>query len=134
MDMATLGWVAPLGHLGEQLTHQSNGCIMVCLRREEKVLPAAVVREIVNDKVLEIETELRDLQENYLPDHRAIVRVERRMRALEQVRDSKIDEIMRRNLEAQLKQLQNQVQSLQTTLDMLEDEYEAKKAELLGRL
>ena len=57
MDMANLGWVAPLGHLGEQLTHQSNGCIMVCLRREEKVLPAAVVREIVNDKVLEIETE-----------------------------------------------------------------------------
>jgi capsular exopolysaccharide synthesis family protein len=76
--------------------------------------------------VMEIETELRDLQENYLPDHRAVVRIERRMRALEQVRDSKIDEIMRRNLEAQLKQLQDQVQSLQTTLDMLEDEYEAK--------
>jgi recombination associated protein RdgC len=57
MDMASLGWVAPLGHLGEQLTHQSNGCIMVCLRKEEKVLPTAVVREIVNDKVLEIETE-----------------------------------------------------------------------------
>lgn len=57
MDMASLGWVPPLGHLGDQLTHTANGCIMVCLRKEEKVLPAAVVREVVNDKVLEIESE-----------------------------------------------------------------------------
>lgn len=49
------GWVAPLGRAGEQLTHAANGCILMCARREEKILPAAVVRELVDEQVVEIE-------------------------------------------------------------------------------
>ena len=49
------GWVPPLGRHGELLTHGANGYIMVCARREEKVLPASVVREIVMEKVTAIE-------------------------------------------------------------------------------
>jgi recombination associated protein RdgC len=51
----SVGWVSPLGRDHEQLAHAANGCIMVCMRREERVLPAAVVREELADKVARIE-------------------------------------------------------------------------------
>lgn len=51
------GWVSPLGRDQEQLAHAANGCIMVCMRREERVLPAAVVREELAEKVAQIEAE-----------------------------------------------------------------------------
>lgn len=51
------GWVPPLGRHGEQLSHAANGYIMLCARREEKVLPASVVREFVTEKVTAIEEE-----------------------------------------------------------------------------
>ena len=44
-EMSTIGWERPLGRSGEQLTHAASGCIMICAKREEKVLPAAVVKE-----------------------------------------------------------------------------------------
>ncbi len=49
------GWKSPLGRQGAQLTHAANGCIMICARREEKILPASVVRERLAEKVEEIE-------------------------------------------------------------------------------
>ncbi len=49
------GWVSPLGKHGKLLTHAANGYIMICARREEKVLPASVVREYVTEKVTAIE-------------------------------------------------------------------------------
>ena len=55
LDLSTFGWVAPLGQYGEELVHAANGCIMVCARKEEKILPATVVREFVADKVRAIE-------------------------------------------------------------------------------
>ncbi len=51
------GWISPLGRSSEQLTHAANGNIMVCARKEEKVLPAAVVREFVTERVVAIEEE-----------------------------------------------------------------------------
>ncbi|MCF6239575.1 MAG: recombination-associated protein RdgC [Candidatus Marinimicrobia bacterium] len=51
------GWVSPLGKHGELLTHAANGYIMLCAQREEKVLPASVVREYVTEKVTAIEEE-----------------------------------------------------------------------------
>ncbi len=55
LETFTFGWVPPLGRHGTQLTHATNGYIMVCARKEEKVLPAAVVNEIVAEKVADIE-------------------------------------------------------------------------------
>ncbi len=49
------GWVAPLGHPHSELVHASNGCLMVCARRQEKVLPAAVVNEALEEQVQAIE-------------------------------------------------------------------------------
>ncbi|MBL3599394.1 MAG: recombination-associated protein RdgC [gamma proteobacterium endosymbiont of Lamellibrachia anaximandri] len=55
MEPATLGWTSPLGRRSERLAHEVNGSIMLCLRQEEKVLPASVVREMVEEKAILIE-------------------------------------------------------------------------------
>lgn len=57
LEISSMGWDRPLGRHGRALTHAANGCIMVCARNEEKVLPQAVVREIVDERIEEIETE-----------------------------------------------------------------------------
>jgi len=66
------GWVSPLDIDDAPLVHAANGYLMICLRREERVLPAAVVRETLEERAREIEettgrkpsgkarTELRD--------------------------------------------------------------------------
>ena len=53
----SLGWVPPLGENTEALTHAAAGRILIGMRREEKILPASVVREQVADRVREIEQE-----------------------------------------------------------------------------
>jgi recombination associated protein RdgC len=54
LDTHSVGWVAPAGREATQLVHANNGRMMLCLRREERILPAAVVREQVEDKAEEI--------------------------------------------------------------------------------
>ncbi|MGZ8224037.1 MAG: recombination-associated protein RdgC [Methylobacter sp.] len=49
------GWTSPLGKTSQQLTHNANGFLMLCGKKEEKVLPAAVVNEMVQEKILEAE-------------------------------------------------------------------------------
>ena len=62
MDMVSSGWAPPLGRHSEQLVHAVGGFIMVCLRREEKLIPAGVVRQLLEDKVAVIEAaESRDV-------------------------------------------------------------------------
>ncbi|MFT4823974.1 MAG: recombination associated protein RdgC [Halioglobus sp.] len=53
----SLGWVEPLGETSELLVHAANGRFLLCLKREEKLLPSAVVRELVEEKVAHIESE-----------------------------------------------------------------------------
>ncbi len=55
MDLSSYGWVPPMGRYGTELIHAANGHIMICARKEEKILPASVIRDIVNEKALEIE-------------------------------------------------------------------------------
>jgi len=62
MMPSSIGWVSPLGSQGEQLTHVVNANVMICLRKETKIVPAAVVRELVNEKVEALEsTQLRKI-------------------------------------------------------------------------
>jgi recombination associated protein RdgC len=51
----SMGFVAPSGNELGPLVHGSNGFMMIRLRIEEKVLPPAVVREKLQDKIKEIE-------------------------------------------------------------------------------
>ena len=55
LDTHRIGWVPPLGKHSDQLLHVTNGKHMLCMRREERLLPATVIREAVQDKVDEIE-------------------------------------------------------------------------------
>jgi recombination associated protein RdgC len=47
----SFGWTAPLGRSSEQLIHTSNQFIMVCAQKEEKVLPAAVIKIIKQQNI-----------------------------------------------------------------------------------
>ncbi|MDT8375790.1 MAG: recombination-associated protein RdgC [Mariprofundaceae bacterium] len=55
MELACEGWAKPLGLDGRMLVHETDGRLMICLRREDKVLPASLVRERVEEKAFEIE-------------------------------------------------------------------------------
>src|SRR5688500_6547311 len=52
----SLGWYSPFGEEDGPLIHAANGYIMLCLQIEEKILPAAVIRQALKDKVKKIET------------------------------------------------------------------------------
>jgi len=55
MEMLATGWAPPLGRHGAQLVHAANGYILICARKEEKIIPAAVVRQMLEDRVAEVE-------------------------------------------------------------------------------
>ncbi|MDA8095200.1 MAG: recombination-associated protein RdgC [Betaproteobacteria bacterium] len=57
MDMRSLGWVSPLGPDAEALAHGVGTCVMVSACVEEKLLPAAVVRQAAAEKIASIEAE-----------------------------------------------------------------------------
>ncbi|MCB1924174.1 MAG: recombination-associated protein RdgC [Gammaproteobacteria bacterium] len=50
LDTYSMGWVAPAGREAIELVHASNGRLMICMRREERILPSTVVREHVEEK------------------------------------------------------------------------------------
>lgn len=54
LDPVTYGWTSPLGNNGSEFVHAANGYIMVCAKSQEKVLPASVVKEALDEKVAEI--------------------------------------------------------------------------------
>ncbi|MFI3155203.1 MAG: recombination-associated protein RdgC [Methylococcaceae bacterium] len=49
------GWTSPLGKSSQQLAHSANGFLMLCGKKEERVLPASVVNEMMQEKILETE-------------------------------------------------------------------------------
>lgn len=55
LDTHSLGWAPPLGKHSELLVHAANGRLMICQRREDRILPAAVIREALAEKVDAIE-------------------------------------------------------------------------------
>lgn len=69
----SLGWIAPLGKNATALTHSANGFILFSMARQERLLPASVLREEVEERVAELEheqarkvsaKEKRELREN----------------------------------------------------------------------
>ena len=54
-DQSKYGWVPPLGRHGKMLTHVAGDCIMICAQKQEKILPASVINEAVQEKIDEIE-------------------------------------------------------------------------------
>jgi len=54
-ELFKLGWVQPLGKFSEELTLVAQQAALITLRKEEKVIPAAVIREMVEEKAGQIE-------------------------------------------------------------------------------
>jgi recombination associated protein RdgC len=50
LDTHRIGWVPPAGREATQLVHAGNGRLMLCLRREDRILPASVIREQVEER------------------------------------------------------------------------------------
>lgn len=55
LETATMGWVPPLGEETSALSHLAGDCVLICVRRQERLLPAAVVAETLDEKIAEIE-------------------------------------------------------------------------------
>lgn len=51
----SFGWTPPLAKASSPLVHSSNGFMMLCGKKEEKVLPSAVVNEMVQEKISDAE-------------------------------------------------------------------------------
>lgn len=64
-ELHTFGWVSPFGEASDgsgPLVHASSGCLLVCARHQERLLPAAVVAEALGERIAEIEgNELRSV-------------------------------------------------------------------------
>lgn len=55
-DASKFGWVQPLGKLGSAFTHSASGQLLICAKKEEKLLPNSVINDLLTEKVAEIET------------------------------------------------------------------------------
>ncbi|WP_299177163.1 recombination-associated protein RdgC [uncultured Neptuniibacter sp.] len=56
-ELSRYGWVSPCHLLDDLFAHQVHGMFMVAARKEEKILPTAVIKEAVGEKVSVIEQE-----------------------------------------------------------------------------
>ncbi|MBI6404846.1 MULTISPECIES: recombination-associated protein RdgC [Proteus] len=56
-DMTRTGWVSPMGDRGEALIHVAGKQVMICARKEDKILPATVIKQALQDKVEKLEGE-----------------------------------------------------------------------------
>ncbi len=53
----SMGWVPPLGNNTSSLTHAANNYILLTMARQERLLPAAVIKETLQEKVEDIEAQ-----------------------------------------------------------------------------
>lgn len=56
-EMSHFGWVNALGKHSQTLVHEANGTFLICARKEEKLLPAPVIKDLLEDKVTQLEQE-----------------------------------------------------------------------------
>lgn len=54
-DEFSYGWTTPLGKASDLLVHANNGFMMLCAKKEEKVIPASVINEMLQERISEVE-------------------------------------------------------------------------------
>ncbi len=55
--LSSYGWSSPMGTQGESLVHSGFGFILLCAKKQERILPASVIKDFVNERVGCIEEE-----------------------------------------------------------------------------
>jgi len=55
LEPVSAGWFPPLGKEHFPLVHETGGFLMLCLQKEEKILPASVLNDMTAERVAEIE-------------------------------------------------------------------------------
>ncbi|HMU65633.1 MAG TPA: recombination-associated protein RdgC [Cellvibrionaceae bacterium] len=61
LDPMRYGFVPPLGRHGVELVHVTNGNIMVCAKKQEKIVPGGVVKDALEEKISEIKAQGRSV-------------------------------------------------------------------------
>ncbi|WP_448213784.1 recombination-associated protein RdgC [Colwellia sp. MEBiC06753] len=56
-EQSHFGWVNALGKHGNTLVHAANGSYLLCARKEEKILPAPVIKEMLEERCAKLEEE-----------------------------------------------------------------------------
>lgn len=54
-DLQYYGWTTALGNHSDLLAHENSGNILLCARKEEKILPAQVIKDEVDSRVEQLE-------------------------------------------------------------------------------
>lgn len=54
-DPLSVGWFPPTGQEAMPLTHVIGGFALMCLKKEEKILPASVINETLSERASELE-------------------------------------------------------------------------------
>ncbi|MFT5162855.1 MAG: recombination associated protein RdgC [Alteromonadaceae bacterium] len=55
LDLSKFGWTSALGNNTSGYTHEANGNIYLRAKKEEKILPASVIKDLLEEKVANIE-------------------------------------------------------------------------------
>jgi recombination associated protein RdgC len=55
VDALSMGWVAPQNIPDAPLVYAANGFLLVCLQKEEKLVPGSVVKQMLDERIAEIE-------------------------------------------------------------------------------
>ncbi|WP_427983614.1 recombination-associated protein RdgC [Agarivorans sp.] len=56
-DLSKFGWVAPMGKFGHSMVHVVGNEYLLCAKKEEKMLPASVIRDSLQEKIEQLEQE-----------------------------------------------------------------------------
>ncbi|MEI6412833.1 MAG: recombination-associated protein RdgC [Pseudomonadota bacterium] len=57
LELSTIGWWPALGQEGQPLVHAGSGAWLLCAKREDRILPAAVVNEVTAARAAPFEEE-----------------------------------------------------------------------------
>lgn len=52
LDPIKYGFIEPLGRHGSEYVHVTNDYIMICAKKQEKILPSSVIKEQLEEKIL----------------------------------------------------------------------------------